>query len=210
MVAKWIEQECRGYAIAGIEVKKIDYMDDGVCIADTKEEICKMTTIQSEFAERMEMRFGINKCTYWGRKFVRGRGADMVLLDFNLCGGAILQLADYEPFKYMGKHKALALRRLIRNHPYRGVSTTRGKRPTKASSSSPHLRRGWLNWILRVSRNSIIRSSWIFLSQTVRPLIEILSLINPSPNYIMGDATRIQHGAARRILGWPSRKDNSR
>ena len=32
----------------------------------------------------------------------------MVLHDFNLCGGAILQLADYEPFKYMGKHKALA------------------------------------------------------------------------------------------------------
>ena len=92
-------------------------------------------------------------------------------------------------------------RRLIRNHPYRGVCTTRGKRPTKASSSSPQLRRGWLNWILRVSRNSIIRGSWIFLSQTVRPLIEILSLINPSPNYIMGDATRIQHGAARRILG---------
>ena len=50
-VAKWIERECRGYEIAGIEVKGMDYMDDEVRIADTEEEIRKMTTIQSEFAE---------------------------------------------------------------------------------------------------------------------------------------------------------------
>jgi hypothetical protein len=50
-VAKWIEQECRGYAIAGIDVKRMDCMDDEVRVADTEEEIRKMTTIQSEFAE---------------------------------------------------------------------------------------------------------------------------------------------------------------
>lgn len=43
-VAKWIAHECSGYAIAGFEVKDIDYMDD-------EEEIHKMTTIQSKFAE---------------------------------------------------------------------------------------------------------------------------------------------------------------
>jgi hypothetical protein len=31
-----------------------------------------------------------------------------------------------------------------------------------------------------------------------RPLIEILCPMNPPPNYIMYEATRIQHGAARR------------
>ena len=53
-VAKWIERECRGYEIAGIEVKGMDYMDymdDEVCIADTEEKIRKMATIQSQFAE---------------------------------------------------------------------------------------------------------------------------------------------------------------
>jgi hypothetical protein len=65
-VAKWIEQECRGYAIAGIEVKRMDNMDDEVRVADTEEEIRKMTTIQSEFAKWSEMRFGIHKCAYWG------------------------------------------------------------------------------------------------------------------------------------------------
>ena len=50
-VAKWIAHECHGYSIAGIEVKGIDYMDDEVRIADTEEDIRKMATIQSEFAE---------------------------------------------------------------------------------------------------------------------------------------------------------------
>ena len=50
-VAKWIEHKCRGYAIVGIEVKGMDYMDDEVRIADTEEEIRKMATIQNEFAE---------------------------------------------------------------------------------------------------------------------------------------------------------------
>jgi hypothetical protein len=63
-VAKWIERECRGYAIAGIEVKGIDHMDDEVHVADTEEEIHKMTKIQSEFAEWSGMRFGIHKCAY--------------------------------------------------------------------------------------------------------------------------------------------------
>lgn len=44
-VAKWIAQECRGYLIARIKVKCMDYMDDEVRIADTEEDIRKMTTI---------------------------------------------------------------------------------------------------------------------------------------------------------------------
>ena len=49
-----------------------------------------------------------------------------------------------------------------------------------------------------------------FLSQATRPLIEILCPMNPPPNYIMDEATKIQHGAARRILGWPSRRGGRR
>lgn len=37
-------------------------------------------------------------------------------------------------------------------------------------------------------------------------MIEILYPMNPPPNYIMYEATRIQHGAARMILRWPSRR----
>lgn len=50
-VAKWIAKECRGYSIAGIEIKKINYMDNEVRIADTKEDIQKITEIQSDFIE---------------------------------------------------------------------------------------------------------------------------------------------------------------
>ena len=49
-----------------------------------------------------------------------------------------------------------------------------------------------------------------FLSQAARPLIEIFCPMNPPPNYILDDAIRIQHKAARRILGWPARKDGKR
>ena len=44
-VTKWIELEYRGYAIAEIEVKWMDYMNDEVRIADTEEEIRKIATI---------------------------------------------------------------------------------------------------------------------------------------------------------------------
>ena len=50
------------YAITRIEMKGMDYMDDEVRVTDTEEEIRRMTTIQSEFAEWSEMRFGIHKC----------------------------------------------------------------------------------------------------------------------------------------------------
>ena len=73
-VAKWIERECRGYVIAGIEVKGMDYMDNEVHIADMKEEIRKMVTIQSEFAEWAGMRFGIHKCAYWAESSYGGEG----------------------------------------------------------------------------------------------------------------------------------------
>ena len=98
-VAKWIAHECSGYAIAGFEVKDIDYMDD-------EEKIHKMTTIQSKFAEWIGMRFEIHKCANWGREFVRGRKEDVVFEDFNLCSEVIPQLEGYEFFKYLGEHKA--------------------------------------------------------------------------------------------------------
>lgn len=41
-----------------------------------------------------------------------------------------------------------------------------------------------------------------FLSQTSRPLIEILCPMNPLPKYIMDETTRIQHRATRRRLRW--------
>lgn len=64
----------------------MDYIDDEVRIADTEEEIRKMKTIHSEFAEWAGMCFGIHNCAYWGREFVRERGEDVILDDLNLCG----------------------------------------------------------------------------------------------------------------------------
>ena len=86
----------------------MDYMDDEIRIADTKEDICKMATIQSEFAEWAGMRFGIHKYAYRGREFTRGKGEDVELTDFNLCREPIPQLEGYEAFKYLGEHKAPA------------------------------------------------------------------------------------------------------
>jgi hypothetical protein len=86
----------------------MDYVDDEVRIADTEEEIRKMATIQSEFAEWSGMRFGIHKYGYWGREFVRGREEDVELANFHMYGEAIPQLAGYEVFKYLGEHKAPA------------------------------------------------------------------------------------------------------
>ena len=54
------------------------------------------------------------------------------------------------------------LRKRIRNHPCRGARKKCCKRPTKASGPSPNLRSECLNWIPHVSRNSIMRESWIF------------------------------------------------
>ena len=34
--------------------------------------------------------------------------------------------------------------------------------------------------------------------------------MNPPLNYILDEATKIQHGAARQILGWPSRRGGIR
>lgn len=51
VVAKWIAQESNRYVITGIEAKGMDHMDDKIRIADSVEEIRKITTIQSKFAE---------------------------------------------------------------------------------------------------------------------------------------------------------------
>lgn len=71
MVAKRITHKCKGYEIAQIEVKGMKYMDDEVHIANSKEDIRKMVEIQSEFADLAEMKFGIHKCAYWKRDFMR-------------------------------------------------------------------------------------------------------------------------------------------
>ena len=139
-VAKWIEREYRGYEIAGIEVKCMDYMDDEVRIADTEEKIRKMATIQSQFAEWSGMRFGIHKCAYWAREFVRGWEEDVKLADFNLCGEAIPQLAGYEVFKYLANTKPPHLRKPTRNRHYCGPRVANGGRPMKVSGPSPNLR----------------------------------------------------------------------
>ena len=83
----------------------MNYMDDEIHIANTEAKIRKMTTIHNEFTQWTGMRFGIHKCEYLGREFIRGRGKDVVLEDFNLCGEAIPQLEGYEAFKYLGEHK---------------------------------------------------------------------------------------------------------
>ena len=155
-------------------------MDDEVHVADMEEEIRKMTTIQSEFAEWSGMRFGIHKCVYWGREFVRGRGEDVEVADFHLCGEAIPQLAGYEAFKYLGKHK------------------TPASVKTNQKSSLP---RGPDDERQETHEDKRTLPKLDFLSQAARLLIEILCLMNPPPNYILDETIRIQHGTARRILG---------
>ena len=188
----------------------MDYIDDEVRIADTEEEIRKMMTIQSEFAEWAIMHFDIHKCAYWGREFVRGQGAYVVLDDFNLCGEAIPQLTGYEPFKYLGKHKALASAKTNRK-----PSLPRG--PHDASQEAHEGKWSLAKFKARVAQLDTPRiqkphhaGKLDFLSQAARPLMKIPCPMNPPPNYILDDATMIQYGAARRIFGWPARKGAKR
>ena len=156
------------------------------------------------------MRFGIHKCAYWGREFVRGRGADVELDDFILCGEAIPQLAGYEAFKYLGEHKAPASAKTNQK-----PSLPRG--PQEAWQEAHEGKWALSNFKARVAQLDTPRIRKLyyaeildFLSHAARPLIESLCPMNPPPNYILDDATKIQHGAARRILGWPARRDAKR
>ena len=165
-----------------------------------------MATIQSEFAEWAGMRFGIHKCAYWGREFTRGRGKDVELADFNLCGEPILQLEGFEAFKYLGEHKAPASAKTNQK-----PSLPRG--PNEERREAHEGKRTLIKFKARVAQLDTLRIQNLhyagkldFLSQAARPLIKILCPMNPPPNYILDEATRIQHGAARRILGWPSRR----
>ena len=190
-VVKWIAQECRGYSIARIEVKGMDYMDDEVHIADTEGDIRKMATIQSEFAEWAGMRFGIHKCVYWGREFMRSKGEDVELADFNLCGEPIPQLEGYEAFKYLGEHKAPTSTK-INQKP----SLPRG--PNEERREAHEDKRALVKFKARMAQLDTPRIQKLhyvgkldFLSQAARPLIEILCPINPPPHYIMDKATMI-------------------
>lgn len=73
-VAKWIDKECQGYAIAGIQVKGMDYMDDEVKTADTEEDIRRMTRLQSEFAEWSGMKSGFTNVPIGQGSFIKARG----------------------------------------------------------------------------------------------------------------------------------------
>ena len=188
----------------------MDYMDDEVRVADTEEEIRKMTIIQSKFAEWSGIRFGIHKCAYWGRRFVRGRGTDVKLVDFNMCGEAIPPLADYEAFKYLGEHKAPASAKTNQK-----PSLPRG--PGDERQEAHEGKRALAKFKARVAQLDTpciqklhYAGKLDFLSHAVRPLIVILWPMNPPLNYILDEATMIQHGAARRILGWPSRRGSKR
>jgi hypothetical protein len=108
-VAISIAQDCRGYLISRIEIKGIYYMDDEVCFADTEEDIRKISTAQSEFAEWVDIRFEIHSCAYWNQEFIRGKVEVVVLENFNLCDEAIPQLEGHEAYKYLVEHKAPSL-----------------------------------------------------------------------------------------------------
>jgi hypothetical protein len=47
------------------------------------------------------MRSGIHKYAYWGQEFTGGKGKDVELADFNLCGEVIPQLEGYEVFQVL-------------------------------------------------------------------------------------------------------------
>ena len=126
----------------------MDYMDDEVHVADTEEEIRKMTTIQSEFAEWSGMRFSIHKCAYWGQEFVRGRGENVEVANFQVCGEAIPQLAGYETFKFLGKHKAPASVKTNQKSSLPRVWANNGRRHTKISGPSP----SWISYLRQRGR----------------------------------------------------------
>jgi len=84
----------------------MDYMDDEVRITDTEGDMRKMAQIQSDFAEWSGMKFKIHKCAYWEREFIRHKGQEVTLENFNLCGEAIPKLEVSEAFKYLEEYKA--------------------------------------------------------------------------------------------------------
>ena len=142
------------------------------------------------------MRFDIHKCAYWGREFMLGRGAYVELDDFTLCGKAIPQLARYEAFKYLGEHRAPASAKTNQK-----PSLPRG--PQEMLQEAHEGKRALAKFKARVSQLDTPRIQKLhyagkldFLSQAARPLIEFLCPMNPPPNHIMDNATKIQHGAA--------------
>ena len=134
----------------------------------------------------------------------------MVIDDLNLCGEAIPQLAGYEAFKYLGEHKAPASAKTdqkpslprglqdVRQEAHEGKWALAKFKVRVAQLDTPHIQK--LHFAGKLD----------FLSQAAMPLIEIFCPMNPPPNYILDEATKIQHGAARRILGWPARRGAKR
>ena len=156
------------------------------------------------------MRFEIYKCAYWGQEFIRGKGEDVELENFNMCGEVIPQLEGYEAFKYLEEHKIPASAKmnekplLLRDLNVERREVHEGKRALAkfkarvAQLDTPRIQK--LHYVGKLD----------FLSQAARPLIEILCPMNPPPNYILDEATGIQYGTARRILGWPPRRGGKR
>ena len=134
----------------------------------------------------------------------------MVLDDLNLSVEAIPQLADYEAFKYLGEHITPASAKADQK-----PSLPRG--PQDVRQEAHEGKRALAKFKVRVPQLHTPRIHKLhfagkldFLSQAAMSLIEFFCSMNPPPNYILDDATKIQHGAARRILGWPTRRGAKR
>ena len=122
---------------------------------------------------------------------------------------AIPQLEGYEAFKYLGEHKVPASASILKPLLPHG--------PNEERHEAHEEKRDLIKFKARVFQLDTPRIQKLhytgkldFLSQAARPLIEILCPMNPPPNYILDKATRIQHGAARRVLGWPVRRGGGR
>ena len=114
---------------------------------------------------------------------------------------AIPQLEGYEAFKYLGEQKAPASAKMNQE-----ALLPRG--PNEERREAHEGKRALVKFKARVAKLDTPRIQKLhytgkldFLSQAARPLIKILCPMNPPPNYILDEATRIQHGAARIILG---------
>lgn len=209
-VAKWIAKECRGYMVAEVEIKGMDYMDDEVRIAGDEATIRKMAEIQSDFATWAGMKFGIHKCAYWGRRFVGKKGQEVILENFNLCNEAIPKLEGTEAFKYLGEHKAPASRVTNSKPTTPRVGEVGGERIHEGQRALEKYKARVAQLATPRIRKLHYAGKLDFLSQAARPLIEVLCPTTPPPNYILDAATRIQHNAARKVLGWNIRRGATR
>ena len=102
----------------------------------------------------------------------------------------IPQLEGYEAFNFLGKHKAPA-------------SATTNHKPSLPRGPNQERRRALEDKYVLAKVGKYYAGKLKFLSQAARSLILLLCPMNPPSNYILNEATIIEHKAARRILKWP-------